>query len=84
MTLDMGNTDKLYGFTREAKQLGMPILPPSVNKSTAEFLPEDGGIRYALGALKNMGQAAAEHIVTERGGKPYRDLADSCAHHRKR
>ena len=76
MTLDMGNTDKLYGFTREAKQLGMPILPPSVNKSTAEFLPEDGGIRYALGALKNMGQAAAEHIVTERGGKPYRDLAD--------
>jgi DNA polymerase-3 subunit alpha len=76
MTLDMGNTDKLYGFTREARQLGMPILPPSVNKSAAEFLPEDGGIRYALGALKNMGQAAAEHIVAERGDKPFRDLAD--------
>ncbi len=76
MTLDMGNTDKLYGFTREAKRLGMTILPPSVNKSAAEFLPEGDGIRYALGALKNMGQAAAEHIVSERGGKPYRDLAD--------
>ena len=76
MTLDMGNTDKLYGYTREAKRLGMAILPPSVNKSAAEFLPEGNGIRYALGALKNMGQAAAEHIVEERGGKPYRDLAD--------
>jgi DNA polymerase-3 subunit alpha len=76
MTLDMGNTDKLYGFTREAKRLGMSILPPSVNKSAAEFMPEGDGIRYALGALKNMGQAAAEHIVEERGSKPYRDLAD--------
>ena len=76
MTLDMGNTDKLYGFTREAKRLGISILPPSVNKSAVEFEPEGGGIRYALAALKNMGQSAAEHIVAERGGKPFRDLAD--------
>ena len=76
MTLDMGNTDKLYGYTREAKRLGLAILPPSVNKSAAEFLPEGNGIRYALGALKNMGQAAAEHIVEARGGEPFRDLAD--------
>ncbi|MGO9483621.1 MAG: DNA polymerase III subunit alpha [Rhodomicrobium sp.] len=76
MTLDMGNTDKLYSFTREAKRLGMPILPPAVNKSAAEFTPEGGGIRYALAALKNMGQSAAEHIVSERGSKPFRELAD--------
>jgi DNA polymerase-3 subunit alpha len=76
MTLDMGNTDKLYGYTREAKQLGMAILPPSVNKSVVEFEPEGNGIRYALAALKNMGQSAAEHIVAERGAKPFSDLAD--------
>jgi len=76
MTLDMGNTDKLYSFTREAKRLGISILPPSVNKSAAEFTPEGGGIRYALAALKNMGQAAAEHIVAERGSAPFRDLTD--------
>src|SRR5690606_26794578 len=46
MTLDMGNTDKLYGFTREARRCGIPILPPCVNASAAEFLPEGGGIRY--------------------------------------
>ncbi len=76
MTLDMGNTDKLYGFTREAKKHSIAILPPSVNKSDVEFEPEGGDIRYALAALKNMGHAAAAHIVEERGDKPYRDLAD--------
>ena len=76
MTLDMGNTDKLYSFTREAKRRGIDILPPSVNKSAVEFEPEGGGIRYALAALKNMGQAAAAHIVEDRGEKPFNDLAD--------
>jgi DNA polymerase III subunit alpha len=76
MTLDMGNTDKLYGFTREAKRHGITILPPSVNQSAIEFEPEGEGIRYALAALKNMGQAAAEHIVTIRGDTPFRDLSD--------
>ncbi len=71
MTLDMGNTDKLYAFTREAKRNGIAILPPSVNKSAVEFEPEGDGIRYALAALKNMGHAAAAHIVEERGGKPF-------------
>jgi DNA polymerase-3 subunit alpha len=76
MTLDMGNTDKLYALTREAKPRGIAILPPSVNKSGIEFQPEEGGIRYALAALKNMGQAAAEHIVEERGAKPFQNLAE--------
>ena len=76
MTLDMGNTDKLYAFTREAKRHGIAILPPSVNKSAVDFEPEGGDIRYSLAALKNMGQAAAAYIVEERGDKPFRDLAD--------
>ncbi len=76
MTLDMANTDKLYSFTSEAKHRGIAILPPSVNKSAVEFEPEGGDIRYALAALKNMGQAAAAHIVEERGDKPFAGLAD--------
>jgi DNA polymerase-3 subunit alpha len=75
MTLDMGNTDKLYSFTSEAKKNCIAILPPSVDKSAVEFEPEGGGIRYALAALKNMGHAAAAHIVEERASGPFRDLA---------
>ncbi|HZV20289.1 MAG TPA: DNA polymerase III subunit alpha, partial [Hyphomicrobiales bacterium] len=65
-----------YSFTREAKQQGIAILPPAINKSAVEFQPEEGGIRYALAALKNMGRAAAEHIVAERGSNPFRNLPD--------
>jgi DNA polymerase-3 subunit alpha len=79
MTLDMGNTDKLYSFTREAKRNGIAILPPCVNASAAEFVPEGAGIRYALAALKNMGAAAAEHLVAERANGAYRSLADFAA-----
>ena len=76
MTLDMANTDKLYSFTREARAKNIAILPPSVNASGVEFEPEGDGIRYALAALKNMGAAAAAHIIAERGSKGYRDLPD--------
>ena len=77
MTLDMAEQNyKVYSLTREAKRNGISILPPSVNRSGVEFEPEADGIRYALGALKNMGQAAANHIVAERGACAYRDLPD--------
>jgi DNA polymerase-3 subunit alpha len=76
MTLDMANTDKLYGFVREAKRAGVAILPPCVNASGVEFEPEGDGIRYALAALKNMGVAAAQHLVEGRETGPYTDLAN--------
>ena len=77
MTLDMGNTDKLAMFADEARRMEIKVLPPCVNASDAEFLPEDGGIRYALAALKNLGRGAVEAIVEVRdGGGPFTDLTD--------
>ncbi len=66
MTYDMANTDKLYLFAQEARRSKIAMLPPSVNASGAEFLPESGAIRYALSALKNFGRGAAEHIIAAR------------------
>ena len=66
MTLDMGNTDKLNVFVQDARRAGISVEPPCVNTSQADFSPHDRAIRYALGALKNMGRAAAETIVAER------------------
>lgn len=77
MTLDMGNTDKLYMFGQEARRRSIAIEPPSINHSEVDFVPQQGAIRYSLAALKNMGRAAVEHICAERarcGG--FRDLAD--------
>ncbi|MGI9464023.1 MAG: DNA polymerase III subunit alpha, partial [Aestuariivirgaceae bacterium] len=63
MTLDLGNTDKLLIFRREAQRAGIDIVPPDINMSADEFEVQDGKIFYALSALKNVGRAAVEHIV---------------------
>jgi DNA polymerase III subunit alpha len=77
MTYDLGNTDKLYMFVQEARRTGIKTLPPSVNQSDADFLPEDGAIRYSLAALKNIGRGAVEAIASERRARgPFRNLSD--------
>lgn len=87
MTLDMGNTDKLNIFRQELDRIKVPLLPPDINRSQAEFGVEkiagEGaddprhGIRYALGAIKNVGSAAMTALVAERDKNGlFADLAD--------
>jgi DNA polymerase III subunit alpha len=77
MTLDIGNTDKLSEFRRDAERLGIKVERPSINRSGVDFDVADGAIRYALGAIKGVGRAAVESIVTARAKQgPFRDLAD--------
>ncbi|MDH3700458.1 MAG: DNA polymerase III subunit alpha [Alphaproteobacteria bacterium] len=82
MTLDMGNSEKLNGFRTELDRLDIRLLGPDVNRSGAEFtveaLPNDGyAVRYALAAIKNVGQAAMEVLVAEREANgPFKDLTD--------
>ena len=75
MTFDLGNTDKLQLFRREAQRLGVKIDPPSINASGADFAVKDGVVQYSLAALKNVGRGAIEHLVSvrEQGG-PFTSL----------
>lgn len=77
MTLDKIDTDKLGFFKREIAKMGIQILPPDVNKSEVNFSVENGAIRYALSAIKNVGEAAMESLVQERRQNgPYQSLQD--------
>ncbi|HEV2000552.1 MAG TPA: DNA polymerase III subunit alpha [Xanthobacteraceae bacterium] len=76
MTLDMGNTDKLAEFHRDADRQGIKVFPPSVNLSGREFEVHDGAIVYALAAIKGVGGQSVDAIVAVRGDKPFVDLAD--------
>jgi len=80
MSADLDNTDKLDDFIHECRNLGLHVLPPSINQSAYRFIPQgDKTIQYGLGAIKGLGQAAIEVIVLERDAHgPYRDLADFC------
>jgi DNA polymerase-3 subunit alpha len=77
MSLDLSLTDKLAVFYQDAKRFGVTIRPPDVNRSAADFTVDSGEVLYALGAIKNVGQGAMEHVVEvrEAGGR-YRDLFD--------
>ena len=77
MTLDLGNTDKLSAFFQEVRRMKLEVRPPDVNASQADFSVEEGTIRFALGAIRNVGFVAMEHIVEERDANgPFRDLYD--------
>ena len=70
MCYDMALTDKLAIFVDDARRMGVTMLPPCINASQAEFDVEpyeDGlAVRYALGALKSVGEGAMEKLVVER------------------
>ncbi|HLW92708.1 MAG TPA: DNA polymerase III subunit alpha, partial [Roseiarcus sp.] len=81
MTLDKSNTDKLAEFRAEAQRLGVSVEPPSINKSGVDFDVQAGAgealsIRYALSAIKGVGEAQAEGLVAARGEKPFASLAE--------
>ena len=77
MSLDITNTDKLKFYKEEIKRLGQKVLQPDVNKSGSDFVVENGNIRYALGAVKGVGEANMRSIVAEREKHgPYKDISD--------
>ncbi len=67
MAYDITNTDRLAAFTEDARRSGVRVLPPCINRSQADFSVEDGAVRYALAALKNVGEKAMEVVVAGRG-----------------
>ncbi|MFT4415154.1 DNA polymerase III subunit alpha [Fredinandcohnia humi] len=78
LTSAIGNDDKLGQYIREAKQKGITILPPSVNKSYYPFIVEKKAIRYSLAAIKSVGVATLRDILDARKTKPFTDLFDFC------
>ena len=76
MSLELTNTDKLAEFRREAARLGITVEPPNVNTSGVRFEVADGAIRYALAAVKGVGEEAAKALVAARGSKPFASLTD--------
>jgi DNA polymerase-3 subunit alpha len=81
MSLALNNTDRLAALKQEAERGSIKILPPDINRSSADFSVErmdDGrlAIRYALAAVKKVGFAAMEAVVAARGGTPFEDVTD--------
>ncbi len=72
--------EKIAQAVAECKRLNVPILPPDINKSEAEFSIEEGKkVRFGLSAIKNVGGAAIETILSARNSRSFTDLFDFCS-----
>lgn len=77
MNCDIHLTDKLAVYFEEVKKgLGLPWVPPCVNRSQSGFDVSGGKLLYGLGALKNVGLDAMRLVVEARGDRPFATLFD--------
>ena len=71
--------EKVSQAVAECKRLGVPILPPHINKSRTDFSIEDKTqVRFGLSAIKNVGAAAIETIIQARTEKKFTSFQDFC------
>jgi DNA polymerase-3 subunit alpha len=76
LTSELSDSSRIVTLIEEAKRLGLEILPPDVNRSQWKFTLEEGRIRYGLGAVRNVGQAAVESLIAAREAGPFESLFD--------
>ena len=61
------NKDKTALYLGEARRMGIQVLSPDVNESVYEYSAVGDVVRFGLGAIRNVGEAAVKDIIAERG-----------------
>lgn len=73
MTAESDDPDKIASAVAECAKMKIKVLAPDINKSETGFTIEEQGrergIRFGLSAIKNVGTAAIEAILSERNSK---------------
>jgi len=79
-----GQADKVAGAVSECRRLKIPVLPPDINRSQANFSIEtdssgNPAIRFGLTAIKNVGFGAVEPVIAGRDkGGEYKSVEEMC------
>ena len=72
-----GSIEKITFYMEECKRMGLKVLGPDINESLKGFaVNKKGEIRFGLGGLKGVGEAAIESIIHERKNGAYKDVFD--------
>lgn len=75
LTYEANKSEEVSKYLAVAKEMGIKILPPDINKSEAGFSIENSAIRIGLYAIKNVGEEAINEILRKR---PYQSFIDFC------
>ena len=66
ITSEAGDANKVFMYISDARDRGIKVYLPDINKSFNSFSIEENAIRYGFGAVKNVGEAAVDAIIKER------------------
>ncbi|HOO31164.1 MAG TPA: DNA polymerase III subunit alpha [Bacillota bacterium] len=79
LTSVMGSSERVAMYIDVCRAAGVDVLPPNVNESFKGFTVSGNTIRFGLGAIKNVGEGAAESIISARkSGGPFVSFVDFC------
>lgn len=66
LTSVLDNSTKTAGYVAECREMGIALLHPDINVSEDKFTVEAEGIRFGLGAVKNIGRGLIRQVMEER------------------
>jgi DNA polymerase-3 subunit alpha len=66
LTSEKENTDNIVKYIAECRAMGIAVLPPDLNHSEIDFTVEADGLRFGLGAVKNVGEGAVQAVLEAR------------------
>jgi len=74
----VGNKDKLAAYLSDCRQLGILVLPPSINRSNKDFeVIDDSTIIFGLSAINGIGESIADAVINCRNvERPYLNMYD--------
>ena len=79
LTSVMGETEKVMEYLSACQSAGVEVLPPHVNRSGVDFLPQNHQIQFGMLAVRNLGRGFLEAMVQERSkAGVFTGLQDFC------
>ena len=75
----LGSRDAVAKYTENCREMGINLLPPSINESNASFTVSGSDLRYGLVAVKNIGRGFINALVKERESNGlFKSFEDFC------
>ncbi|HTV07194.1 MAG TPA: DNA polymerase III subunit alpha [Acidobacteriaceae bacterium] len=83
LTSEISKPENVVKYIKECRELGIPVEPPNVLFSDADFTPHGKAIRFGLTAIKNVGRNAIDSILAARAklkaeGKTFASFWEFC------
>ena len=79
LTSVLDSSEKVAEYIAECKEWKIPVLPPDINQSQADFTVVEEGIRFGLVAIKGVGRNIVHSLLEERErGGAFKDFMDFC------